>query len=531
MDFEPTLTLTLTPMELKLPPRIDGATPEVLTDVRQVTVIGANGSGKSRFCDALINELGGKAYRISALRALYPARRQREILPGSIDDMFQHINENHPHLVNDANNEFDKLSYIMLIDEFRELMGYKTHRLMNEAVDFPKTRLDMVVKMWQEVFPKNKVLRENGKLMFSNDAADDKFTAIKLSDGEKAVLYHIAAVLYAMPGAAIIVDDPEVFIHHSTMVTLWNVIEEMRPDCMFIYNTHDVEFASSRVDNRCVWVKAFDPAQKAWDYEVATSSHNLDDAIYYDILGSRKPVLFIEGDEEHSIDSKLYPLIFPDHVVKPLGSCNKVIEVVRSFGDMHTFHHIDCRGIVDRDRRGEQEVAYLRQKNVLVPNVAEVENIFLLEAVVRGVCRYKHRNESLVLNQVRRHVINTFEAQLKQQALQHVRHRVKHDVEKRIDMKFKSINALEDHMLDLVNELNPRGFYDQVCRDFRTMVHNHDYAGVLKVFNHKPLLGEVATLCGFHSKEDYIKTTLNILKSDGPLSRSIRTGILEIFEL
>lgn len=115
-------------MELKLPPRIDGATPEVLTDVRQVTVIGANGSGKSRFCDALINELGGKAYRISALRALYPARRQREILPGSIDDMFQHINENHPHLVNDANNEFDKLSYIMLIDEFRELMGYKTQR-------------------------------------------------------------------------------------------------------------------------------------------------------------------------------------------------------------------------------------------------------------------------------------------------------------------------------------------------------------------------------------------------------------------
>ena len=106
---------------------------------------------------------------------------------------------------------------------------------------------------------------------------------------------------------------------------------------------------------------------------------------------------------------------------------------------------------------------------------------------------------------VRERVIAIFESQLKQQALQHVRHRVKHDVEVRIDMKFKSINALEDHMLDLVNELNPRGFYDQVCRDFHTMVHHNDYAGVLKVFNHKPLLGEVATLCGFHSKEDYIK--------------------------
>ena len=463
---------------------------------------------------------------------MYPARRVREVLPGSIDDMFDRVNQTHPHLSNNANNEFDKLSYVMLIDEFRELMGYKAHKLMADDAEFPKTRLDTVVKMWQEVFPKNKVLRENGKLMFSNDAGNDKFTALRLSDGEKAVLYHIAAVLYAMPGAAIIVDDPEIFIHHSTMVTLWNVIEEMRPDCTFIYNTHDVEFASSRVDNQCVWVKAFDPAAREWDYEVMTSSHNLDDAIYFDILGSRKPVLFIEGDEEHSIDAKLYPLIFPDYVVKPLGSCNKVIEVVRSFGDMHKFHHIDSCGIVDRDRRGDAEVRYLRNKNIYVPNVAEVENIFMLEAVVRGVARYKHRNEAHVVSCVRERVIAIFESQLKQQALQHVRHRIKHDVEVRIDMKFRSINALEDHMLDLVNELNPRGAYEDTCRRFRQLVRDMDYAGILKVFNHKPLLGEtgIAELCGYRSKEDYVKGVLSILKSDGPISRAMRQGVKDVID-
>lgn len=519
-------------MNINLPPRIDGNQPAVLQDARQVTIIGANGSGKSRFCDALVREVGNKAYRISALRALYPARRQRDILEGSIDDMFNKINEAHPNFVNSANNEFDKLSYVMLFDEFRQLMGFKARQLMKEEGEFPKTRLDMVVKVWQEVFPKNKVLRENGKLMFSNSAGDDKFAAVRLSDGEKAVLYHIAAVLYAMPDAVIIVDDPEVFIHHSTMVTLWNSIEEMRPDCTFIYNTHDVEFASSRVDNQCIWVKAFDPAAHTWDYEVMPTSQDLDEALYFDILGSRKPVLFIEGDEVHSIDSKLYPLIFPEYVVKPMGSCNKVIEVVRSFGDLHKFHHIESRGIVDRDRRGDQEVRYLRQKNILVPNVAEVENIFLLETVVRGVARYKHRNEQQVMSHVKQHVIREFELQLKQQALQHVRHRVKHDVEKRIDMKFRSINALEDHMIDLVNELNPRGFYEDTCRKFRTLVHDLDYAGILKVFNHKPLMGEcgVAEMCGYHSKEEYIKAVLGILKSDGPISRTMRDGIKAIFD-
>ncbi len=515
-------------MDLNLPPRIDGQQPPVLHDARQVTIIGANGSGKSRFCDALIKELGDKAYRISALRALFPARHEREVLAGSIDDLFQRINETQPQLVNHADNEFDKLFYIMLTDEFRSLMGFKASRLMQEEPgEFPRTRLDSVVKVWQEVFPKNKVLRENGRILFSNDAASDKFAAMRLSDGEKAVLYHIAAVLYAMPDAVIIVDDPEIFIHHSTMLSLWNSIEEMRPDCTFIYNTHDVEFASSRVHNQCIWIKAFDPVARAWDYELMPSSNDLDEALYFDILGSRKPVLFIEGDDLHSIDSKLYPLIFPDHVVKPMGSCNKVIEVVRSFGDLHKFHNIDSRGIVDRDRRSDQEVSYLRKKNIYVPRVAEVENLFLLEDVVRGVARYKHRNEAQVVNQVKTRVIREFETQLRSQALQHVRHRVKHDVETRIDMKFRTINALEEHMMDLVNELNPRANYEDTCRRFHTLVQNKDYNGILKVFNYKPLMGAtgVPELCGYRSKDDYIKGVLGILKGDGILSRNMRDAI------
>ena len=104
------------------------------------------------------------------------------------------------------------------------------------------------------------------------------------------------------------------------------------------------------------------------------SSRDLDTALL-DLLGSRKPVLVIEGDDKHSIDSRLYPLIFPEYTVKPLGSCNKVIETVRSFGDLKNFHMLESRGIEDRDRRSDPEVEYLRNKNILVPDVAEVENL------------------------------------------------------------------------------------------------------------------------------------------------------------
>ena len=519
-------------MDIRLPKRIDGKQPEMLLESKQITIIGTNGAGKSRFCSALVEELGDKAYRISALKALFPTPASVKPLAGSIEDIFNKMNASNPLIENKAQTEFDKLFFVMLNDEFRELMNFKAHQLMDEHIEFPKTKLDITVKKWQEVFPKNKVLRENGKLMFASEGYEDKYPLMRLSDGEKSVLYYIGAVLYAMPDAAILVDDPETFIHSSIMRTLWNVLEQLRPDCTFIYNTHDVDFASSRIDNQCVWVKEFDPEAVAWDYEVMTSSRNLDNALL-DLLGSRKPVLFIEGDDKHSIDSRLYPLIFPEYTIKPLGSCNKVIETVRSFGDLQSFHQLESRGIVDRDRRSEQEVEYLRKKNILVPNVAEVENLFMLEGVIKAVAVYKRRNPDIVFPKVKKRVIAMFTKELKQQALMHVRHRVKRDVEMRIDMKFTSINALENHMVELVSEINPRGLYDQLCREFHVYEDNEDYASILKVYNQKLMLGEsnVATLCGFKGKDDYIRGVLNILKGGNDSARAIRSAIKQCFGL
>ena len=519
-------------MDIRLPKRMDGKQPDVLLESKQITIIGANGAGKSRFCTALVNQLGEKAYRISALKALFTKTSSPTPLKGSIEDLFNRMNEANPQVKNLAETEFDKLFYVMLNDEMRELMNFKAHRLMGEQMEFPKTKLDITVKKWQEVFPKNKVLRENGKLMFTSEGYDDKYPLLRLSDGEKSVLYYVGAVLYAMPDSAILVDDPETFIHSSIMRTLWNVIEQMRPDCTFIYNTHDVDFAASRIDNQCVWVKEFDPEALAWDYEVMTSSRHLDNALL-DLLGSRKPVLFIEGDDKHSIDARLYPLIFPEYTIKPLGSCNKVIETVRSFGDLQGFHQLNGRGIVDRDRRGDEEVEYLRKKNILVPNVAEIENIFMLEGVIRAVARHKHRNEDIVFPKVKKRLIDMFTRELKQQALMHVRHRVKHDVELRIDKKFHTISALEEHMIELVSEINPRGLYDQLCREFHTFEDNGDYASILRVYNQKQMLNDsnVATLCGYKSKDDYIRGVLNILKGTSDNADAIRRTIKACFGL
>ena len=154
-----------------------------------------------------------------------------------------------------------------------------------------------------------------------------------------------------------------------------------------------------------------------------------------------------------------------------------------------------------------------------------------MEPVVRAVAVHCHRPADRVFAQVRRSVIDLFASQLREQALQHVRHRVKRNVEKRINMKFRSISALEEHMVDLVKEIDPRSMYEQLCRDFHGYVHKGDYMMVLKVFNQKQMVGHsnVVGLCGLTHRDDYLRTILTMLKSDAPGADRIRDAVKSCF--
>ena len=59
------------------------------------------------------------------------------------------------------------------------------------------------------------------------------------------------------------------------------------------------------------------------------------------------------------------------------------------------------------------------------------------------------------------------------------------------------------------------------------MVRDNDYNGVLRVFNHKPMLPDsgVAQLLGYRSKDEYIRGVLDVLASDDHDSEALRNVI------
>jgi hypothetical protein len=514
-------------MAILLPPRPDGSRLTLDDSARRILIIGANGAGKSRFTRRLLEDLPTQqVFPLSPLKALYGAV-DNAAEGNTIDGMYLQAASTSP-LMRGATappTQLERLMALLLHDEVMNLIRYKVERTGGDA-ELHATRLDRVLELWREVFPENGVLRRGGELLFTDGEGATR-SQLKLSAGEKLVLYYVGGVLYAPENAVIPIENPDMFFHPSTQRRVWDMVEQLRPDCTFIYTTHDLEFASTRTDATTVWVRGCSPNAATYDYDLLPADSPLSEQMYMSIIGARRPVMFIEGDDTRSIDGKLYPLIFPDFTVKPLGSCDRVIESTRVFNSLSGFHHLDSVGIVDRDRRSEREVEYLRAKKIMVPEVAEVENLLLIEEVVRTVAAAHGKDEGKAFAKVKSAVIGMFKQDVRAQALQHTRHYVKRTVEHCIDRRFANIGSLEEHLTGLIDEISPRGVYESFCRDFHTYVVEKDYASILRVYNQKSMLPQsnVASLTGCTDKAHYIGEVLRLLRSDTPYSSRLRTAL------
>lgn len=251
-------------MILTLPPRKDGQALTVDTaDNRQIIIIGANGSGKTRFANRLMAELGPKAFRMSAIKAIY-GKEEENSDPGSVDSLYHEATDGTASIIRtDIRGELERMLALMLNEEIVNLIDFKYNTADGNGKPqrayrdkLPPTRLDRLIRLWQKIFPDNRVLIESGRMIFGHERSDDTYSSAKLSAGEKAVLYYIGASMFAPENGVIFVESPDMLLHPSSIRSLWDSIEQLRPDCTFIYITHDLSFASTRSDGVTIWVKS-----------------------------------------------------------------------------------------------------------------------------------------------------------------------------------------------------------------------------------------------------------------------------------
>ena len=371
-------------MDLILPTNQNTSAPVTL-DTKVLVVIGANGAGKSSFGRNLHQRYAGQSVWISGMHSLFLSSEENKA-PVNGNELTRLQSMIAERLFIPRMSEYEKLILHLQTEEFEAAVQYKEESKLTPDLLPPVTKIDRIQTIWEKMFPHNRLVRKSGFIELASTSIDgDSYTAGRMSDGEKLVFYLIGAVLCAPENALLIIEEPEVLLHDSIKNPLWDEVEAMRPDCTYVYLTHDIDFAASRDNSKRLWIRSYNGDARIWDYELIENNDSFPEEVYMEILGSRKPILFIEGTDSNSIDSRLYPLIFPDYKVKPMGGCQKVIETTKAFAQLKDFHTLDSKGIVDRDRRTEGEIAYLREQHIYVPNVAEVENLLMLEPVIKTV--------------------------------------------------------------------------------------------------------------------------------------------------
>ena len=110
----------------------------------------------------------------------------------------------------------------------------------------------------------------------------------------------------------------------------------------------------------------------------------MDEDIAAAILGSRRKLLFIEGDSA-SLDIQLYHLIFPDISTHPVGSCVEVERNVRGLRVAENMHWVSAFGIIDNDQRSEEECRELLDQGIAAIKQYSVESIYYHPQVINCV--------------------------------------------------------------------------------------------------------------------------------------------------
>lgn len=118
--------------------------------------------------------------------------------------------------------------------------------------------LDRVINIWNFLIEHRSLqCDDSNNLILTGEGIEGNYPAFQMSDGERIILYLVGRVLLAPERALIVIDEPEMYLHKTIVDKLWNKLEMERQDCVFLYLTHDLQFAASR-NGRKAWIRSFE---------------------------------------------------------------------------------------------------------------------------------------------------------------------------------------------------------------------------------------------------------------------------------
>jgi ABC-type cobalamin/Fe3+-siderophores transport system ATPase subunit len=481
-----------------------------------VVAIGANGSGKTTLSNKFKSYLQNNGVVISAQRILLvpnfdaisnPAKTASELKQWQLRDKSNKSAGEFSYL----QQEFGIVLKNLLADNISAGNSYRKKAIESVnsggSIEKPEsTNLDITFQIWNSLIEHRIISCDDGINITAKSNDGRSYPAIQMSDGEKVMLYLIAQVLQAPKNGFIVIDEPEMYLHKTILKKLWDLLEVHRADCIFIYLTHDLDFATSRTTAKKIWIKSFTHPDK-WEIEDILTDE-IPETLMFELLGSRKNILFCEG-VKGSIDERVYSILFPELTIMPVGSCFDVINHTKAFNKLKNVN-TQAFGLIDSDHHDSSRLEKLKESDIYYFKVAEVENLFLDSEFLKILANQILAEESNI-ELIKTDVIEELVKLKEIQASNYVSAKVNYYFTDSDVSKGNQLVQLESNYQEFLNKVSINEWYEKRILELNEMIDNVDYDNVLVSFNHKG----IKRIAGKHLNiSDFTDRSIKLLQSN-----------------
>jgi ABC-type cobalamin/Fe3+-siderophores transport system ATPase subunit len=486
--------------------------------------LGPNGGGKTRLSARIEEMLGLVAHRISAHRALSlnpeVAKVSEHLALNGLRTGHAVERENVGHRIG---QRWHSNASVALLNDYNFLIQALFAEQNNKALETHKrnrtgdtsradpTNFEKLINIWKRLLP-HRDLEITGDNITVSITGRTPYAAKEMSDGERAIFYLIGQALCAQTNTVLIFDEPELHIHRAIMSKLWDELEAARPDCAFIVISHDLEFIASRIGSKFI---IRDYINDQWTLDEVPEESGFTEEIATLILGSRKPILFVEGTGT-SLDLGIYRACYPNWTVIPRGSCEEVIHSVVTMRANQSLTRVTCSGIVDADGYTAGEITYLGTLGIKVLPVSEIENTFLLPQVATAIGRHEG-HEQPALEQKMNALLDGVIANighgtnLQSMVMRYCKRRIDR-VLKKIDLGSAQTTAeLSTEYSRNTSALDVTNLAAEIQRSIQTFIDGRNLPGLLQLYDNKGLVSIVAQQMKASRSADFESWLLRVL--------------------
>ncbi len=311
----------------------------------------------------------------------------------------------------------------------------------------------------------------------------DDITVQQLSEGEKKlILVKTVLEILSDEKTLLLMDEPDAHLHEARKKNLYSIMREY-PNRQIVLASHSPTFIDvADIDE--IRMLNINENGNAELYE----SNKID--LIRKLTGSRlnvfleKPILYCEGTET-SLESDLYPMLFPDYKVIPSGGHEEVIHLTKMYNGQFKDSTHYAIGVIDWDYKTDEELASLKESGIYSLKVVEIENVLLdltiLEAAKEDFCA-----DEECIDKVKQALFSHCTTYKELQAKKYTASRIVSQIKSTISPEGRTIEAFKSKIAEACDVNKIDKLYNQRLNDLEVFLHSNAFDDIVKIydFNH-----------------------------------------------